>query len=119
MTISHWQTIESNEDAVAEALVSQGPLSIIMDATQLSYYKGGIWNGHFSGEPAALGCHNDFESTNHAVLLVGYGVESSGQKYWIVKNSWGTGWGEEGYFRIARSSESLCAIYSDVTTSLI
>lgn len=118
-TISSWATVEANEDAVADALVTYGPLSIIMDATQLSYYKGGIWSGHISGEPAALGCHNDFDSTNHAVLLVGYGVEGGGQPYWVVKNSWGQKWGEEGYFRIAKSSASLCAIYSDVTTSLM
>jgi len=39
-------------------------------------------------------------SVDHATLVVGYG-EENGQEYWIMKNSWSTGWGEYGYMRLA------------------
>lgn len=40
--------------------------------------------------------------SNHAVNLVGYGTDSSGNPYWIVRNSWKTWWGQQGYFFIKR-----------------
>ncbi|RHN47042.1 putative fruit bromelain [Medicago truncatula] len=50
---------------------------------------------------------------NHAVTIVGYGTSNDGTKYWLVKNSWGTSWGEKGYIRMKRdidAKEGLCGI---------
>ena len=48
-------------------------------------------------------------SINHAVLVVGYG-DDNGDEYWLVKNSYGTSWGEKGYIKIARNENNMCGI---------
>jgi hypothetical protein len=83
-----------------------------MDATQLQFYKSGVWTG---GKTAHGGCASDGSYLNHAVLLVGFASETDGTDYWTVKNSWGQKWGEEGYFRIQRGS-GLCGINTAVTS---
>ncbi|KPP59924.1 dipeptidyl peptidase 1-like, partial [Scleropages formosus] len=97
-----------NEALMMLELVRDGPLGVAFEVYRdFLNYKGGIY--HHTG---VTGSFNPFELTNHAVLLVGYGkCQKTGQKYWIVKNSWGTGWGEDGYFRIRRGSDE-CAIES-------
>ena len=70
-------------------------------------FQGGVYH-HVEGLEDKF---NPFEITNHAVLLVGYGVDADAGPYWVVKNSWGTTWGEDGYFRIRRGTDE-CSIES-------
>jgi len=79
--------------------VANGPVSAYVDAEEWQTYTGGIF---------AEKCTGDLD---HAVLVVGYGSQT-GQDYWIIKNSWGTSWGESGYIRLLRhqSGQGLCSI---------
>ncbi|XP_003968362.1 dipeptidyl peptidase 1 [Takifugu rubripes] len=97
-----------SEAAMMVELVKNGPMAVALEVySDFMSYKGGIY--HHTGLTDHV---NPFELTNHAVLLVGYGrCHMTGQKYWIVKNSWGSSWGEDGYFRIRRGSDE-CAIES-------
>lgn len=99
-----------SEEAMKKALVENGPMSVSFEVyNDFMMYKSGVY--HHTGL-IKLEDFEPFEITNHAVLLVGYGHdEKLGEDYWTVKNSWGTGWGEGGYFRIRRGADE-CAIES-------
>lgn len=101
--VRNWSAVQPDEQQMKLALVARGPLSILIDATGLSFYKSGIWGPRFCSKTM----------TDHAVLLVGYGTDS-GKDYWIVKNSWGLKWGMDGYFMMERGKD-MCAITSGVT----
>ena len=83
--------VENDEDDLAAKLESYGPVAVAIDASKWSFqlYSGGIYD-----EPAC----SSF-SLDHAVGCVGFGIENR-TKYWIVRNSWGTSWGEQGYIRM-------------------
>ncbi|KAM6158911.1 dipeptidyl peptidase 1 [Rhynchocyon petersi] len=97
-----------NEALMRLELVNHGPMAVAFEVyDDFLHYREGIYHHTGLRDP-----FNPFELTNHAVLLVGYGTDSTnGQNYWLVKNSWGTGWGENGYFRIRRGTDE-CGIES-------
>ncbi|XP_065222868.1 procathepsin L-like [Planococcus citri] len=105
-TIILTKITEKNETEMKRILVN-GPILAVIDAYANSFinYQGGIYYGKDCDK---IGKHN--------VLIVGYGVTNTSRKeeFWIVKNSWGTDWGEEGYIRMARNRNT-CGIASNAT----
>jgi len=88
--------------------MKHGALSIAINASMFNYYSKGIMNYPDSiCNPSKL---------NHAVNIVGFGVSSRGTKYWIVRNTWGPYWGEDGYVRVARGK---CGVNTFVMTGVI
>jgi len=94
-------TPEGDEEALQQAVATIGPMSVGIDASHSSFqsYESGVYY-----EAKCSPTHYD-----HAVTVVGYGSEN-GTDYWLVKNSWGAGWGEEGYIRMSRNRNNNCGI---------
>jgi len=92
--IEGWTMLESNDyKSVMNALAQVGPLAIAVAASDWGMYEGGVFDSQMT-------------VVNHAVLLVGYGVDDdTDEKYYKVRNSWGSSFGEDGYIRLKRHDE--------------
>merc|ERR1712137_180564 len=119
--IESWSSLDTDEDIIAKILVNHGPISVAIDASGggmgwlvpwLKTYKRGVAN--------PKKCRED--ALDHAVLLVGMG-EEQGTKYWTIKNSWGSSFGEDGYFRLLRGAGkcgvNTCASTANVKPSVV
>lgn len=91
---------ENEGQPLLEAVAHHGPVVVSADASGWSMYSNGVFDG----------CGKD-AITNHAILLMGYGHDAGKNKdYWLIRNSWGQYWGEEGFIRLLRhsSDEEFC-----------
>jgi cathepsin L len=101
-TIRNYQDIPSgSESSLQEKVANVGPISVAIDASHQSFqfYSGGVYY-----EPNCSPTQLD-----HGVLAVGYGTYQ-GSAYWLVKNSWGAGWGLSGYIMMSRNKNNNCGI---------
>jgi len=102
-----------DENGLKEAVGTVGPVAIAIDAAHLSFrfYAEGVYY-----EPD---CKNGENDLDHEVLAVGYGTTSAGEDYWIVKNSWSTHWGDQGYVLMARNRGNNCGVATDATFPIV
>jgi C1A family cysteine protease len=89
-----WVSVPKNDQIQLAVAVSKQPVAAAVqaDASVFQFYKTGIIDGTACGT-----------AVNHGIVIVGYGTEL-GKDFWIIRNSWGTSWGEAGYVRIAKTS---------------
>lgn len=103
-TFTSCYDVAPNDQVSLKAAVAKQPVSIAIEA-DTRYFQ-----SYSSGILTSPDCGTNLD---HGVLIVGYG-EDKGQKYWLVKNSWSTSWGDEGYVKIARSDsrndKGICGI---------
>lgn len=109
-----WALHEKDVSSLKAALYHSGPVNVGLSAENDKWYdyKGGIVDWADCGlEP------------DHAVVAVGWGVDSSAGDYLIIKNSWTTDWGEQGYFRISLSQKynslGICGVLTDFSQACV
>ncbi|CAM8974950.1 unnamed protein product [Rhodiola kirilowii] len=103
VTIDGHENVPANDEEALLKAVANQPVSVAIDAEGFAFqfYKEGVFTGR---------CGTDLD---HGVAVVGYGTTLDGTKYWIVRNSWGSDWGEQGYIRMQRGismKEGMCGI---------
>lgn len=100
------QFLEQDEELLKHYVAHYGPVLVGIDASHKSFrdYKSGVYYEK-----------NCTDNIDHAVLVVGYGVDEKQGAYWLIKNSWSEEWGMNGYMRLARNRNNHCGIVSMAT----
>ena len=99
-----YHTEDGTEELMEKLVAEHGAVvTTVAAGDEFKLYSGGVFAGCTSNQ------------TNHAVTVVGYGTSDAGEKYWIVKNSWSSDWGDGGYIKIKRGV-GMCGIGKEIAT---
>ncbi|GFP85913.1 cysteine proteinase rd19a [Phtheirospermum japonicum] len=108
--VANFSVVSLDEDQIAANIVKNGPLAVAINAVFMQTYMKGVSCPYICSK-----------RLDHGVLLVGFGeagyapVRMKEKPYWIIKNSWGPNWGEEGFYKICRG-HNICGVDSMVST---
>ena len=112
-TISGFTDVPSgSEKDLQQAVATVGPVSVAIDASKptFHFYKSGVYF-----DKTCSNTHLD-----HGVLAVGYGNDPvTHHDYWLVKNSWGADWGDEGYIKMRRNKNNMCGVATWASVPLV
>jgi cathepsin L len=107
---SYYVNVTSGNETALQEASSEHVISVGIDASSIFFqlYFGGVYDPPF--------CKKEWAQLDHGVTVVGYDHDSSsGMDYWIVKNSWGSWWGLQGYIWMRRNGGNVCGIATDAT----
>jgi cathepsin L len=106
--ISYANVTVGDEDALKTAVAEHGVVSVAIDASSFMFqlYRHGVFSWPL--------CKNHVDQLDHGVAVAGYG-NYKGKDFWLVKNSWGEGWGMHGYIMMARNKKNQCGIATDAS----
>jgi len=109
-TLASFKDVRKGVTNLQMAVSEVGPISVAMDAGHQSFqlYKRGIYTERMCSST----------KLDHGVLAVGYGTEGE-KEYWIVKNSWGKVWGQEGYFWLLKSEKNMCGLATQASYPVV
>ncbi|KAE8695947.1 Cysteine proteinase COT44 [Hibiscus syriacus] len=90
VSIDGYEDVIPNDENALKKVVAHRPVSVTIEAGGRAFqlYESGVFNGYCGS------------ALDHGVFIVGYGSDNNGQDYWIVRNSWGSTWGENGYIKM-------------------
>ncbi|EDV47981.1 cathepsin L1 [Drosophila erecta] len=106
-TLTDYVTLSSyDEKELAEVVYNVGPVAVSIDHLHEEFDQ------YFGGILSIPACRSSRTDLTHSVLVVGFGTHPKWGDYWLIKNSYGIEWGENGYFKLARNANNMCGVAS-------